>query len=45
MTLQGEPKRDEHRRVVKDRQSFDGHKRHVGRNAEAQMIPSLWVTA
>jgi len=44
-TLQGEPKRDEQGRVVKDKLSFYGYKSHVSLNADAQMITSLRVTA
>jgi IS5 family transposase len=44
-TVQGEPKRDEQGRVVKDKLSFYGYKAHVSLNAEAQMITSVKVTA
>ena len=44
-TLQGDPKRVEQGRVLKDKLSFDGYKSHVSLNAEAQMITSLRATA
>lgn len=44
-TLQGDPKRVEQGRVLKDKLSFDGTKSHVSLNAEAQMITSLRATA